>query len=92
MFFSIYTSNCVTYSTPLLDNILPHLQTLVNFFSNILPKPVLVALLYRLIVLHFASRILPTIGTDDWESEAGDDDNVWDGRAVRRIYSGSGLY
>ncbi|KAI0815032.1 hypothetical protein BC629DRAFT_833927 [Irpex lacteus] len=71
--------------TPLLDNILPHLQTLVNFFSNTLPKPVLVALVYRLIVLHFASRILPTIGADDWESEAGDDDNVWDGRATSRL-------
>ena len=38
-------------------------------------------------MLHFASRILPTIGSDDWESEAGDDNSVWEGRAVRRMYS-----
>ncbi|KAH7925211.1 hypothetical protein BV22DRAFT_1065447 [Leucogyrophana mollusca] len=64
---------------PLLSNILPHLQTLVNFITNTLPKPVLVALLYRLTILHCASRILPTIGADSWESENGVDDG-WDGR------------
>ncbi|KAG0708813.1 hypothetical protein DFH29DRAFT_341621 [Suillus ampliporus] len=61
---------------PLLSNILPHLQTLVNFITNTLPKPVLVALLYRLSILQVASRILPTIGADDWES----DQDVNDGR------------
>ncbi|KAI0695170.1 hypothetical protein BC835DRAFT_1415051 [Cytidiella melzeri] len=70
--------------TPLLSNILPHLQTLVNFFSNTLPKPVLVALCYRLIVLHFASRILPTIGAGSWESDASDDDG-WEGRATSKL-------
>lgn len=55
------------YSAPLLSNILPHLQTLLNFIVNTLPKPVLVALCYRLIVLHFASRILPTIGANSWD-------------------------
>jgi len=64
---------------PLLPNIVPHLQTLVNFVTNTLPKPVLVALLYRLAILHFASHILPTIGADSWESEDGVDDG-WDGR------------
>ncbi|EIW86768.1 hypothetical protein CONPUDRAFT_86709 [Coniophora puteana RWD-64-598 SS2] len=64
---------------PLLSNIMPHLQTLVNFITNTLPKPVLVALFYRLTVLHFASRILPTIGADSWESEDGVDGG-WDGR------------
>ncbi|KAG1853877.1 hypothetical protein C8R48DRAFT_830902 [Suillus tomentosus] len=43
---------------PLLSNILPHLQTLVNFITNTLPKPgVLVTLLYRLSILQVASRI-----------------------------------
>jgi hypothetical protein len=66
-------------SAPLLSNILPHLQTLVNFITNTLPKPVLVALLYRLSVLQVASRILPTIGADNWESDQGE----IDGRPVR---------
>ena len=43
---------------PLLSNILPHLETLVNFITNTLPKPVIVSLLFRLSVLHFASRIV----------------------------------
>ena len=69
-------------SAPLLGNILPHLQALVVFITNTLPKPVLVALLYRLVVLHFASRILPAIGADSWEGEAGVDYG-WDERPVR---------
>ena len=68
-------------SAPLLSNILPHLQTLVNFITNTLPKPVLVALLYRLSILQVASRILPTIGADNWESDEGAKDG-WDGRPV----------
>lgn len=76
----LYTD--IPRSAPLLPNILPHFQTLLNFVTNTLPKPVLVALLYRLTVLHMASRILPTIGADSWESEDGVDDG-WDGRPVR---------
>lgn len=41
----------------------------------------LVALLYRLVVLHFASQILPTIGADSWERETGVDYG-WDERPV----------
>jgi len=62
---------------PLLPNIVPHLQTLVTFVTNTLPKPVLCALLYRLTILHLASRILPTIGADTWEAAEGVDDG-WD--------------
>ena len=50
------------------------MQTLLNFITNTLPKPVLVALLYRLLVLQFASQILPTIGADNWESEYDSED------------------
>lgn len=78
-------SEYVSYSTPLLSNIMPHLQTLVNFVSNTLPKPVLFALIYRLVVMHFASHILPTIGADSWEDETGVDDG-WDGRPVCSSY------
>lgn len=76
----MYRTNA--YSAPLLSNILPHLQTLVNFITNTLPKPVLVALFYRLTILQFASRILPTIGADAWESDDSTNDG-WDGRPVR---------
>jgi len=58
-----------------------HLKALVNFLTNTLPKPVLFALLYRLTILQLASRILPTIGADTWESEEGVP-NEWDDRPV----------
>ncbi|KAM6498069.1 hypothetical protein JOM56_006017 [Amanita muscaria] len=64
--------------TPLLSNILPHFQTLFNFLINTLPKPVLIGLLYRLFILHLASRILPTIGADNWSQEESDAE--WDSR------------
>lgn len=66
-------------STPLLPNILPHFQTLMNFVLNTLPKPVLIALMYRLSILQLASRILPTIGADSWASDEGVHDG-WDER------------
>ncbi|KAG8219767.1 hypothetical protein J3R82DRAFT_739 [Butyriboletus roseoflavus] len=69
---------------PLLSNILPHLQTLVTFITNTLPKPVLVALFYRLTILQFASRILPTIGADAWESDDSTNDG-WDGRPTSML-------
>lgn len=72
-------------SAPLLSNILPHIQKMINFITNTLPKPVLFALAYRLTVLHLASFILPTIGADSWEMEYGVDDG-WNARPVRPIY------
>jgi hypothetical protein len=72
-------------SAPLLQNIIPHIQTLANFVTNTLPKPVLIALLYRLTVLHLASRILPSIGIDSWESEEDTDDHP-DNQQVRRPF------
>jgi len=71
------------FSAPLLPNILPHFQTLLNFVINTLPKPVLIALLYRLTILHLASRILPTIGANNWES--GEEVNSWNDRPVRLL-------
>lgn len=60
---------------------MPHIQTLINFVANTLPKPVLFALIYRLSVLHLASYILPTIGADSWEMEYGVDGG-WNERPV----------
>ncbi len=60
---------------------MPHLQTLVNFVTNTLPKPVLAALVYRLAILLGAARVLPSIGADSWEADYGVDDG-WDGRPV----------
>jgi hypothetical protein len=70
---------------PLIGNLKPHFEALVNFVTNTLPKPVLIALLYRLTILHVASRILPTIGADSWESESGVD-HGWEDRPVRTCY------
>jgi len=74
-----YFSHTGSPYVPLIPNILPHFQALVNFVTNTLPKPVLAALLYRLTILQLASRILPTIGADSWDSEEGVD-NGWDDR------------
>lgn len=74
-------TNKLMTSAPLLPNILPHFQALLNFVLNTLPKPVLIALLYRLSMLHLTSRILPTIGADSWESDEGVHDG-WDDRPV----------
>ncbi|KAG8738455.1 hypothetical protein FRC10_006831 [Ceratobasidium sp. 414] len=81
-----------TYSSaPLVANIMPHLHTLVSFIRHTLPKPLLVSLAYRLLVLHLASRILPLIGGDSWAGEAGVDGG-WDERpaawAVEIILTG----
>ena len=38
----------------------------------------LVALLYRLVILNLAFQILPTIGADSWETEVGVDDSWGD--------------
>jgi hypothetical protein len=60
---------------------MPHLQTLVNFVTNTLPKPVLAALVYRLTILLGAARVLPSIVADSREADYGVDDD-WDGRPV----------
>ncbi len=44
----------------------------------------MVALLYRLAVLQFASKILPRIGADSWEYEDGVD-GVWEDRPTRTL-------
>jgi len=76
-----YATVTLASSAPLLSNIMPHLQTLVNFVTNTLPKPVLVALVYRLTILLGAARVLPSIGVDPWEADYGTDDG-WEGRPV----------
>ncbi|KAF9535423.1 hypothetical protein CPB83DRAFT_872343 [Crepidotus variabilis] len=78
-----FTDPASSYA-PLLPNILPHFQTLSNFVINTLPKPVLMALLYRLTILQLASRVLPTIGADSWESEEGFD-GTWGDRPTSTL-------
>ncbi|KZW01992.1 hypothetical protein EXIGLDRAFT_665718 [Exidia glandulosa HHB12029] len=70
--------------SPLFGNLLPHLQTLASFMTTAIPKPTLLALVYRLSILHFASRIIPTIGADAWEGETGVDGG-WEGRPSSQI-------
>ncbi|KAK7468847.1 hypothetical protein VKT23_003348 [Stygiomarasmius scandens] len=69
---------------PLLPNLVPLSQALLNFVTNTLPKPVLIALLYRLTILHLGSRILPTIGADSWERESGGPDE-WEDRPTSNL-------
>ncbi|KIJ45664.1 hypothetical protein M422DRAFT_166584 [Sphaerobolus stellatus SS14] len=65
-------------------NMLPHLQTLVSFIKHTLPRPLLASLFYRLIILHLASRILPTIGSDAWDADVGVDGG-WEGRPTSKF-------
>ncbi|KAG6842247.1 hypothetical protein C0991_000217 [Blastosporella zonata] len=83
--FALLIGSAIAYVVaPLLPNILPHFRALLNFVINTLPKPVLLALLYRLTILHLASRILPTIGADTWESEDGVHDG-WEDRPTSNL-------
>ncbi|KAJ7038248.1 hypothetical protein C8F04DRAFT_1209538 [Mycena alexandri] len=70
-----------TFSAPLLPNLMPHFVALLNFIRHTLPKPVLFALSYRLMILQLASRILPTIGADSFDDTYGVDD-TWEDRPV----------
>ncbi|KAF8499445.1 hypothetical protein JB92DRAFT_2981410 [Gautieria morchelliformis] len=79
-----WNTSAASYYAPLLSNILPHLQTLISFITHTLPKPLLASLLYRLIILHLASRILPSIGSDAWDNDVGVDGG-WDGRPTSRL-------
>ncbi|THV07734.1 hypothetical protein K435DRAFT_911733 [Dendrothele bispora CBS 962.96] len=76
--------NITSSYVPLLPNLVPHLQALSNFVTNTLPKPVIIALLYRLTILHLCSRILPTIGSDSWESENGESGG-WEDRPSSNV-------
>lgn len=79
-----WNSEAATYYAPLLGNILPHLQTLSSFITHALPKPLLAALFYRLIILHLASQILPTIGSDAWDADVGVDGG-WESRPTSKL-------
>lgn len=79
-----WNASAASYYAPLLGNILPHLQTLLSFITYTLPKPILASLLYRLIILHLASRVLPSIGSDSWDADVGVDGG-WEGRPTSRL-------
>lgn len=51
---------------------IPHLQNALSFFTHTLPRPVLAALIFRLTILHFASRVVARMTDDRW----GDDDTT----------------
>jgi hypothetical protein len=58
---------------------IPHLQNALSFVTHTLPRPVLAALIFRLTILHFASRVVAQMTDDRW----GDDDATIEGRPVR---------
>ena len=66
---------------------IPHLQNALSFVTHTLPRPVLAALIFRLTILHFASRVVAKMTDDRW----GDDDAIGEGRTVRTrptLYAG----
>jgi len=69
---------------------MPHLQNALGFFTHTLPRPVLAALIFRLTILHFASRVVAQMTDDRW----GDDDATVEGRPVRipLVYMPYGLF
>ncbi|KAF7320368.1 hypothetical protein MKEN_00821600 [Mycena kentingensis (nom. inval.)] len=69
---------------PLLPNLLPHFQALLNFFISVLPRPLLAALCYRLAILQLASRILPQIGADSFDDAYGVD-YTWEDRPTSAL-------
>jgi hypothetical protein len=70
---------------PLLPNIMPHFEALVNFIRHTLPSHTLFALSYRLTVLQLASRILPTIGGDGFDNAYGVPDDTWEDRPTSAL-------
>jgi len=74
-------SDSASSYAPLLENLLPHLQTMANFITNTLPKHVLVSLVYRICILLGAARVLPSIGVDSWDGDSDD----WDGRPTSKL-------
>ena len=58
---------------------IPHLQNALSFFTHTLPRPVLAALIFRLTILHFTSRVIAQMTEDRW----GDDDATLEGKPVR---------
>lgn len=65
-----------------MENLIPHLETMFKFMTQSLPRPLIAALLFRLVILQLASRIVAKMGDDAWED---DDASVgWEGRPVSR--------
>lgn len=76
-------TNLGSQYTPLVENLIPHLETMFKFMTQSLPRPLIAALLFRLVILHLASRIVAKMGDDGWED---DDASVgWEGRPSTSI-------
>jgi len=76
-------TNLGSQYTPLVENLIPHLETMFKFMTQSLPRPLIAALLFRLVILHLASRIVAKMGDDGWDD---DDTSVgWEGRPSTSI-------
>jgi len=64
---------------PLLPHMLPYLNTLLTLLTSTIPKTLLFSLVYRISVLHRASKVLMKITAGPWE----DDDSEM--RPSRRV-------
>ncbi|KAG8757957.1 hypothetical protein FRC14_001082 [Serendipita sp. 396] len=68
---------------PLVENLVPHLETMFKFITQSLPRPLIAALIFRLTILQIASQIVAKMGDDGWE-----DDDVglgWESRPSSRL-------
>jgi len=65
---------------PLLPHMLPYLNTLLTLLTSTIPKTLLFSLVYRLTVLHRASKVIMRITADPWE-----DDDSTELRPSRRL-------
>lgn len=71
-------TNIGSQYTPLVENLIPHMETMFKFITQALPRPLIAALLFRLAILQMASRIVAKMGDDGWEED--DASNGWEGR------------
>ncbi|KAG8878628.1 hypothetical protein FRB98_006033 [Tulasnella sp. 332] len=76
MYYASWVGAGAAAYVPLLQNLLYHLSKLLSFITHTLPKPLLLSLLYRLMILQLASKILPQIGDNSWPSS--DDEVAWE--------------
>lgn len=69
--------------SPLVENLIPHLETMFKFMTQSLPRPLIAALLFRLVILHRASRIVAKMSDDGWDEDDGA--AGWEGRPSSNI-------
>ncbi|KAG8817570.1 hypothetical protein FRC17_011170 [Serendipita sp. 399] len=68
---------------PLVENLIPHLETMFKFITQSLPRPLIAALVFRLTILQMASGIVAKMGDEGWDDD--DPSLGWEGRPSSRL-------